>query len=119
MDKSEVHLQRDEGSRTFLAMVAALAMTMLASVALFVLLQYWFAYTHYIHRGTDRAFGAPGKMRAAVWPALVCVLLQAGGGYAVSRLSKFGGWRRWGFGVGISVAMTLVFVAAIWLAVKR
>lgn len=121
----------------FFSASAALVLTVVGSVALFVTIQNLSPYIALLNgqfytpvvNSTetvfDRAFGRIGLslLRPALWPSLVFVALQAGAMYAISMLLPFDGrfavMRRLIAGAGVSVLMSALVLTAMWTVLVR
>lgn len=114
------------------AVASALALTAVASVALFLTIENLGPYIALV-RGQfyppgpvsaetmfENAFSRSGllMLRFALWPSVVFVALQAGATYAISTLlpceARFAGTRRLAAGAGLSVLTSVLVLAAMW-----
>jgi hypothetical protein len=123
--------------RSWLAVGLALVLTILGSVALFVLVQNARPYVGLIRgqfftpvpnsseTALDRAFSQTGLviLRLALWPAVLFILLEVGAAYSVSKLlhleGRFAATRRLLAASGLSLLTTVVLLVPMWWVLEK
>ena len=128
---------RSRSSRSGFVLGLALALTMLAAPALFLLVQNVRTYIAVVNGQfytplaqprepvTDRALSKPalGMLWFALWPAIIFTGAEAGAGYFVSRLIRFQGRHAVARGLltgcGIALVFTCALLMPIWWFTQR